>query len=166
MGLDNIPHRYACERLGTAVKVSFHNKEGNEVLDEATGLPMKQINCEKTIEEKVCPYTLAFEKSGLTDGSVVGMFGTPCWYRGKYGNYLLEALNIDDNENNFYGDSEEGTYKSPDSCEALANLMEEQMNKMGLPVMFQNKDATADIKYAIWWLRWVANECSGSDAWY
>ena len=166
MGLDNMPHRYPCERLGTAVKVSLHDKDGNEILDDATGLPMKQINCEKTIEQKVCPYTIAYEKSGLAGGSVTGMFGTHCWYRGKYGNYLLEALDIDDNEHNFYGDNEEGTYKSPDSCRALADLMEEQMNKMGLPIMLQGEDVTTEVKYAIWYLRWSADECGGMDAWY
>jgi hypothetical protein len=166
MGLDNMPRRYPCERLGTAVKVSLHDKDGKEILDDATGLPMKQINCEQTIANKVCPYTLAFEKSGLTGGSVTGMFGTHCWYRGKYGNYLLEALEIDDNEHNFYGDNEEGTYKSSDSCRALADLMEEQMNKMGLPIMLQNEDVTTEVKYAIWYLRWVADECGGMDAWY
>ena len=166
MGLDNIPHRYPCERLGTAVKVSLHDKDGNELIDEATGLPAKQTNCDQTIEQKGCPYMLAYEKSGLAGGSVTGLFGTHCWYRGKYGNYLLEALDIDDNQSNFYGDNEEGTYKSPDSCRALADMMESQMNKMGLPVMLEGEDVTKEVKYAIWYLRWVADECGGMDAWY
>jgi len=182
MGLDNIPHRYPCERLGTAVKVSLHDKDGNELIDEASGLPVKQTNCDQTIEQKGCPYMLAYEKSRLAGGSVTGLFGTHCWYRGKYGNYLLEALDIDDNEHNFYGDNEDGTHKSPDSCRALADLMESQMDKVSANIPAKGKDAnnevesaiitlqgedvTKEVKYAIWYLRWVADECGGMDAWY
>ena len=53
------------------------------------------------------------------------MFGTDCWYRGKYGNYLLSIIDADANQygesgwgydfyGNGFGDGEEGI--SVDDC--------------------------------------------------
>lgn len=165
MGLDNIPHRYACERLGTVVKVNINDKEGNPILDEATSLPMKRIDCKTTQENGGCPYLISVSKTDLKEASVTGIFGTDCWYRGKYGNYLIEALELPDFEYSFYGDNEDGTYKSSSDCLSLADSMEERMTEMGT-VLKDGENLDKEVKYAIWWLRWVAEECNGSDAWY
>ena len=165
MGLDNIPHRYACERLGTAVKVDILDKDGVAILDEETGLPMKSIDCRATQVQGKCPYLISVEKTDLREGSVTGMFGTDCWYRGKYGNFLLEALQMNEEEYSFYGDNEDGTFKSVLSCLALADAMEERMQEHGT-VEIEGEVVDKEVKYAIWWLRWVANECDGSNAWY
>ena len=165
MGLDNIPHRYACERLGTAVKVNINDREGNPILDDATSLPKKRIDCKATQGDGGCPYEISFGKSGLPNGSVTGMLGTDCWYRGKYGNWLIEALDMNEEDYSFYGDNEDGTYKSPQSCTALADAMEKRMQEHGTVTM-DDEVIDTQVQYAIWWLRWVANECSGSDAWY
>ncbi len=103
MGLDNIPHRYACERLGTAVKVDILDKDGVAIVDEETGLPQKRIDCRETQAQGKCPYLISLSKTDLQDGSVTGIFGTDCWYRGTYGNYLIEALELPDFEYSFYG---------------------------------------------------------------
>jgi len=165
MGLDNIPHRYACERLGTAVKVDILDGDGVAIPDEATGLPIKSIDCRATQAQGKCPYLISVSKTDLQEGSVTGMFGTDCWYRGKYGNFLLEALQMNEEEYSFYGDNEDGTFKSVSSCLALADAMEERMQEHGT-VEIEGEVVDKEVKYAIWWLRWVANECSGSDAWY
>ncbi len=165
MGLDNIPHRYACERLGTAVKVDILNKDGVAIIDEETGLSEKRIDCRETQVQGKCPYLISVSKTDLQEGSATGIFGTDCWYRGKYGNYLIEALQLPDFEYSFYGDNEDGTYKSPLSCLSLADTMEERMTEMGT-VTIDGDVVDKEVKYAIWWLRWVANECNGSDAWY
>jgi hypothetical protein len=103
----------------------------------------------------------------MTEGAVYGMFGTPCWYRGKWGNYLIDALGI--SEYDFYGDNEEGTEKSPESCRATANQMEWFLNEkiQDSPEFIVNgEDLIPQIRYAIWWLRWTADEADGSTCWY
>ena len=165
MGLDNIPHHYPCDRAGTSVRVALKDREGNVLMDEETNVPMTQIKCDDTIENGGCPYKNAHAKSGLASGGVTGMLGTYCWYRGKYGNYLLEALGIDENEWNFYGDNEEGTFKTAESCRALADEMERVKAQHG-QVLMENGDVTDEVDYAIWYLRWAAEHCDGLDAWY
>jgi len=81
MGLDNIPHRYACERLGTAVKVDILDKDGVAIVDEETGLSEKRIDCRATQAEGKCPYLISLSKTDLQDGSVTGIFGTDCCSR-------------------------------------------------------------------------------------
>ena len=165
MGLDNIPHHYPCDRAGTSVRVALKDKDGNVLMDEETNVPMTQIKCDDTIASGGCPYKNAHAKSGLASGGVTGMFGTYCWYRGKYGNYLLEALGIDENEWNFYGDNEEGTFKTAESCRALADEMERVKAEHG-QVLMEKEDVTDEVDYAIWYLRWAADHCGGLDAWY
>ena len=170
MGLDNIPHRYACERLGSAIKVNINDKDGNPIMDDRVALPMKRIDCDATIAARLCPHSLALEKSMITNKAVHGLFGTPCWYRGKYGNYLLESMGIEGDETSFYGNNEDATYKSASDCHALATEMESHVKEFGYPALAptdSDQDSLKDdIDYAIWWLRWVADECGGSDAWY
>lgn len=165
MGLDNIPHHYPCDRAGTSVRVALKDREGNVLMDDETNVPMTQIKCDDTIENGGCPYKNAHAKSGLASGGVTGMLGTYCWYRGKFGNYLLEAMDIDENVWNFYGDNEEGTFKTAESCRALADEMERVKAEHG-KVLMDGEDMTDEVDYAIWYLRWAAEHCDGLDAWY
>ena len=63
MGLDNIPKPYPCEKLGIAVL----NKDG-------------KIVCKDT----KCPFN--------DDTHPIGLFGTDCWFRGKWLFAELEAI--------------------------------------------------------------------------
>jgi hypothetical protein len=148
MGLDNIPHRYACERLGTAVKVDVLDMHGVAILDEETSLPMKRIDCKETQTQGKCPYLISVSKTGLQEAGVTGIFGTDCWYRGKFGNFLIEALELPDFEYSFYGDNEDGTYKSSSDCLSLADSMEERMTEMGT-VLKDGENLDKEVKYAI-----------------
>jgi len=172
MGLDNMPHEYPCEVQGTAVKETITMSDGSEQEDART-------DCNATMAAGGCPYANA---NPPEDGAVLGMLGTFCWYRGKYGNWVIRALNSDatnihlvdeygmDDEDNFYGTNEEGTYRPPDACRDLADKMEAALEQRGGTLRFTNNgevdDRTDDAKYAIWYLRWVADECEGMDAWY
>jgi hypothetical protein len=111
---------------------------------------------------------------------VYGMFGTDCWYRGKYGNSMLADMkkyNSDfDNEmpSDFYGNTEEGI--DADTCIEMSDVMFQYMeawsfvvNKMvktgELPE--QNKESyIKDWIYAAWWLKFVGNTSDGSVVWY
>ncbi len=166
MGLDNMPNVYPCKAGGTAVMEPVRDKDGNP-LDNKDGTPMMRVNCVLTQEAGGCPYKNAYEASGLSNGAVYGMFGTDCWYRGKYGNYLIERLGINDDEFNFYGDSEDGTYKSAEDCLGLADLMEEAYYEMGGRIQDEEGGNLDDeVRHAIWYLRWSADACGGLRAWY
>jgi hypothetical protein len=111
---------------------------------------------------------------------VYGMFGTDCWYRGKYGNSMLADMkkyNSDfDNEmpSDFYGNTKEGI--DADTCIEMSDVMFQYMeawsfvvNKMvktgELPE--QNKESyIKDWIYAAWWLKFVGNTSDGSVVWY
>lgn len=159
MGLDNYPHKYPCKTQGTAVMVQRTNRDG-DLLTEQDGSPSMAVSCEATQACGGCPYKNAYEKSGLDGGAVYGMLGTDCWYRGKWGNHLLREVGIDDDDINFYGDQEDGTYKSPDSCLELADIIGEELSSV------TDKEVLEGLQYAEWYLRWVAEECDGMDAWY
>lgn len=151
MGLDNIPHKYPCQTQGTAVT------------DEND-----RINCDATQACGGCPWKTAM---GNMDGAVYGMMGTNCWYRGKFGNAMLwENLGLsDDADINFYGDNEEGTYKSPESCAQLADHIENMLEEDGIESIegFEDEaELMSHLNYAMTWLRWVAENCDGADAWY
>ena len=75
MGLDNIPKTYPCE------SIAVRNIDN-------------QIDCKATQECGNCPYMNEYQSEPmLKDTSpVYGMLGTDCWYRGKYGNYMLADL--------------------------------------------------------------------------
>ena len=158
MGLDNMPHEYPCVKQGTAV------------MTEDT-----RIDCVETVAADGCPFTNAKPPPG----QVTGMLGTYCWYRGKYGNALIRALSGldmddysgDNDDDNFYGIDEEGLYRPPKECKELANQMESALDeKGGILVVSEGgntgEDVTDEVKFAIWYLRWVADECDGMDAWY
>jgi|TARA_B110001454_G_scaffold213789_1_gene232545 hypothetical protein len=176
MGLDNMPHDYPCKTQGTALmeRITLHDGSTDE-----------RIDCNSTIEAGGCPYTNA----NPPGGQVVGMMGTHCWYRGKYGNFLINALNSDstnihdidsyitDGDSTFYGTDPDGTYRPAQECLDLAHEMETSLLKRGGKLSFINAtdykngeptedDLTDEVEFAIWYLRWVAKECNGMDAWY
>ena len=168
MGLDNIPKNYPCKSKGTAVMVRRLDKDGQPIRGQ-DGEFVESISCEETANRNACPYQTAVKASGMTEGAVYGMFGTPCWYRGKWGNYLMQALDGSEGEYDFYGDNEEGTEKSPESCRATADYMEGLLNDkiQDSPEFIVNgEDLIPQIRYAIWWLRWTADEADGSTCWY
>ena len=163
MGLDNIPKTYPCE------SIAVRNSDN-------------QIDCKATQECGNCPYMNEYQSDPLLENTspVHGMFGTDCWYRGKYGNYMLADLkkyNSDfDNDmpSDFYGNTEEGI--DADTCIEMSDVMFQYMeawsyavNKMvkegELPE--QNRDSyIRDWIYAAWWLKFVGNTSDGSAVWY
>ena len=160
MGLDNFPHEYPCKTQGTAVKETVTMRDGS--VDE-------RIDCDETVAAGGCPFTNAKPPPG----QVTGMLGTYCWYRGKYGNWLIRALNgqsMDDfsdmGGDDFYGTDEEGLYRPPEACRSLADQIESDLAEQGGTLTFRDEDVTDEVKFAIWYLRWVADECEGMDAWY
>lgn len=95
----------------------------------------------------------------------MGIFGTDCWYRGKYGNALLEEVTSSDpmgDNLSFYGDNEDGTEKSPESCVELADFIDGLLSAMG----DDTEEYKSDLKYASWYLRWSAEACGGLVCWY
>ena len=183
MGLDNMPHEYPCKRQGTAViekrTHTWEDEDGNTQSEDSY-----PIDCEATIKVGGCPYTNA---NPPKTGAVVGMFGTHCWYRGKYGNWLINALKTDpadakeeissyvwdtDGDDSFYGTDPEGLYRPPEACASLADQMESALDERGGKLTFASEpddddgELTDEVLYAIWYLRWVAEHCDGMDAWY
>ena len=160
MGLDNMPHKYPCEIQGTAIMETITLRDGST--DE-------RIGCVETVAVDGCPFTNAKPPPG----QVVGMLGTYCWYRGKYGNWLIRALNgqerddfSDANGADFYGTDEDGLWRPPHECNELARAMEIALAERGGTLEFEGEDATDEVKFAIWYLRWTAAECEGMDAWF
>ena len=66
----------------------------------------------------------------------------------------------------FYGTDEEGLYRPPEACRSLADQIESDLAEQGGTLTFRDEDVTDEVKFAIWYLRWVADECEGMDAWY
>tara|TARA_Y100001951_G_C11173009_1_gene201405 strand:- start:113 stop:643 length:531 start_codon:yes stop_codon:yes gene_type:complete len=176
MGLDNMPHKYPCETQGTAVMEQVELYEFDlEGGRRPTGETTERIDCVETVAADGCPFTNAKPPPG----QVTGMLGTFCWYRGKYGNALIRALSgqdmddyfADEGDDNFYGTDEDGLYRPPEACVALADQMESALDeKGGILVASEGgntgEDVTDEAKFAIWYLRWVAEECDGMDAWF
>jgi hypothetical protein len=167
MGLDNIPNRYPCSTQGTAVMVTRKDRAGNDILNE-DGSPKEFLDCDATQSADGCPWLTAVTRDlGNADGRAVGMLGAPCWYRGKWGNVLLEKLGIYNAPHiSFYGDNDDGTVKSPESCRELSNALTSECKKREGRVVLDGEDYSADIQYAAWWTGWVADECDGSNCWY
>ena len=163
MGLDNIPKVYPCE------SIAVRNSDN-------------QIDCKATQECGNCPYMNEYQSDPLLKDTspVYGMLGTDCWYRGKYGNYMLDDLkryNDDfdyDMPSDFYGNTDEGI--DADTClemsevmfrytEAWSNAVHKMVKNGTLPE--QNRDSyIRDWIYAAWWLKFVGNTSDGSAVWY
>lgn len=137
MGLDNYPKDLPCKTAGTAV------------LDDE-GL----VLCKDTQQAGGCPWLNA---NPPEEGRVYGIFGADCWYRGKYGQYLLYQAGID---GSFYGDNEDETHKSPESCLTLADVIGESI------VDIKDDEVRAGLTYAEWYLRWAAENADGLECWY
>lgn len=166
MGLDNIPTVYPCKKAGTALL----NNEG-------------QIRCEETISTGNCPYVNAKRSDPLTRDlvGVVGILGSECWYRGKYGNYLLEKMADSDpgfplDGESFYGDmqddNDDETGISAKRCIEMSKIMADYIEPWTYVAHQISNDNTSaqdlvnDWIYASFWLRYMGENCDGSIAWY
>lgn len=167
MGLDNIPKQLACKKQNTAVMT----EDG-------------RVDCNATIESGRCPHSNMQKSNPLIKDAIIpiGMLGTNCWYRGKYGSYLLEQMKnyIEDfsyDENTLYGnvleDNAEGL--SADECLSISNEMIAYAEawihyvKTSSEVVGnvnEEKDLINDWSYLAWWLKFVGEECDGCISWY
>lgn len=171
MGLDNIPNVYPCKKQGVAVV----NSEG-------------EIECLKTIESGLCPLHNKKDNTNLINEAIIplGMFGADCWYRGKYGSYLLEQMRNHNedfpyDENTLYGeyledeDGKEYEGISADSCigiskdlysysEAWVHYVKTASEVIGDEE--KEKQLINDWVYLAWWLNFMGEECNGIKAWY
>lgn len=160
MGLDNIPRNYPCEEKAIYVDGS--------------------IDCAKTQDAGCCPWKNDYESNPLVKDTSpsIGIFGTDCWYRGKYGNWLLSVLQgqddpyyINQNGYSFYGSydgEEEGI--SPDECFEMSKWMADNTELFAFQARKNHPDnaekMTKDWIYASWWLKFVGEKCNGSAIWY
>ncbi|TDB76794.1 hypothetical protein E1264_38055 [Actinomadura sp. KC216] len=150
MGLDNYPRRYPCKAKGTAVL----DGEG-------------RIDCDATQGAGGCPW----QRANLGDGAVYGLFGVPCWYRGKVGTWMINAVIEaggslpEEVSGGFYGDGEDEL--SPDYCNTLAGWLEDH-GELFLSTLPESERAGAAIeyRYAARWLRWTAEHGDGAHAWW
>jgi hypothetical protein len=164
MGLDNIPYEYPCIA------------EGLQAEDES-------IDCNSNIDNNKCPWHREMVNAGM---ATYGMMGTPCWFRGKVGNFMLQELeeagyktpltDIGDNIS-FYGDTYgEDEMLSPEGCLKLAEWMSKHAEAYAATLFkadsFAPKDygygverITEEYRYAINWLKFVA-PYGGSKVWY
>ena len=158
MGLDNFPKTYPCLTKGTAVKVCRRDKDGKDIHNE-DGTPDLVIDCELTMEAGGCPW----KNAEPPKGAVYGIFGCPCWFRGKYGEALLRQMTMVDEDTThltFYGDNEDETEKSAESCLALADFIKEHITEVS------DEEHYDSLVYAEWYLRWAAKEADGLACWY
>lgn len=170
MGLDNIPAVYPCRLHQTAVL----DNDG-------------RIDCQETIKQNRCPYhTIKNSDPFIKDvGGVLGMFGTECWYRGKYGNYLLDkmrnwndAFSEEMGDGSFYGDIQETDENqggiSAEECLRMSEIMARYLESWIAFVKNTHEYATEEDKqrgindwiYATWWLKFVGENAEGSGVWY
>ena len=161
MGLDNIPREYPCAT-------------------KATRDSDNRIDCVKTQEENNCPWKNEKESSPMVKniGKTVGIFGTDCWYRGKYGNFLLDILNdkVDQHEMHeyhFYGENDDGL--NTDYCFDMAKWMRDNTEQFAFNAKkyIETNQPNEDVKdyindwtYAIWWLEFVGKTSNGSAVWW
>lgn len=162
MGLDNIPKIYPCQKAGTAVMSS--REDGSSFVD-----------CDSTIDCGGCIYKIQTETDPLVKDTVAvyGMFGTPCWYRGKYGNSLLHLAKTNGFSPplDFFGTGEqfsEDEGLDVDECITLSKWMADHTEKFAYIVETNGYDPRTlmDWVYASWWLKFVAKYAEGSSVWY
>ena len=166
MGLDNYPETYPCRKQGTAVMGVRKDIDGNPIIED--GKPLEAIDCELTIEAGGCPYKNELKASGLDEGlPVYGIMGTHCWYRGKFGNFLIEEMGFyDETEGlSFYGALGEHTHKPPYECTILADAIDQWLEE-NESLTYNGEDYTEDAKYASWYARWAAKNADGLACWY
>lgn len=165
MGLDNIPKTYACKNRGTAVMVKVLDKNDEPVMN-SFGEPQVRIDCGATQEAGACPWKNTL---GDRDGRVLGMFGVPCWYRGKYGSYLLEQLGMEGYANDLFGEDEQGTI-TEDTLNSIYEALKERFtNDNGIrakEIMIDGENCADDVWYLADWCRFTAEYSDGAIAWY
>ena len=168
MGLDNIPVNYACKKQGIAVLT----EDG-------------KIDCVQTIADGKCPLHNRKNNDPLIKDAIIplGMMGTDCWYRGKYGTYLLEKMA---NFNSDFSISSDALYGheriedgapdlDSDECmeisetmfrfsESWVHYVKTSSNVSGN--LEEEKKLINDWVYLAWWLKFVSEECDGTVAWY
>ena len=167
MGLDNIPASYACKNQNVAI------------LDDEN-----RIDCQATIEAGKCPLMNKKNTDPLIKDAVIplGMFGTNCWYRGKYGAYLLEQMvnfnpDFSYDENTLYGHefADESDGLTADEClevseemfhyaESWVHYVKTKSNVAGK--LEEEKNLINDWVYLAWWLKFVGENCDGMNSWY
>ena len=174
MGLDNIPREYPCAA-------------------KATRDSDNRIDCVQTQEQGNCTWKNEKENNPMVAhlDRAAGMFGTDCWYRGKYGTHLIDMLytkedstHIDhsyEREYSWYGENDDGL--SPEYCFNMAKWMRDNTEKFAFNVKTQleqnqlnyKKNDTSDTSlkeyindwaYAIWWLEFVGKTSNGSAVWW
>jgi hypothetical protein len=176
MGLDNIPAEYPCQSQNVAITVKSDERE--------------VIDCVQTIGEGKCPWQNSFNEEKMNNPFLkdstpaYGMLGTNCWYRGKYGNYLLGILtrHCEDAQPpcDFYGEGlenengDEGI--SPEMCLSLSEFMTNNIENFTYAAMRYAEESNeeleyaktlvSDYAYAAWWLKFVAKQAGGSRVWY
>jgi len=170
MGLDNIPSTYACKNQGTAVMIPLLDKDSKPVIDE-NGLPEVGLSCEKTQEAGGCPWKTVL---GDKDGQALGIFGTDCWYRGKYGVWLLEQVGLESHV--LYGEGTEvgAGYLSESDLMSVYNgiealFTEDDGTRITKYIINDNgadRDIGADLWYLAEWCRFTAKYCGGAESWY
>ena len=158
MGLDNIPKNYPCKANGTAVMDKMIDQRTGEPYINENGETVDQINCDSTMECGGCPWKV---RLGDQTGSVLGILGTHCWYRGKYGVRLLSMLDMDAEA--LYGD-ENQEVTVPVLRELIAE-MDERVD-YSQPITIDGDDIVDDYRYLRDWMEFVADECGGAVAWY
>ena len=165
MGLDNIPSKYPCEEKGIA-----------SLTDDG------RIDCDLTKANGNCPWKNEYEKAPMLKEAnpTYGMLGTSCWYRGKYGNWLLGLLegNPDsyaDTKYSFYGegidkDDQDSEGMSVDYCLDMHEYMKENTEEFAYKAREyvikedggDEKELINDWLYATWWTKFAAEYCEGS----
>lgn len=173
MGLDNIPAIYPCKKQGLAVLDSDQH-----------------IDCKATIDKGNCPLHNAKNNDPLIKDTIIplGIMATDCWYRGKYGTYLLEQManfNIDFpiSSDALYGheigiltETESGSPSlDSDECIELSKIIS-AFTESWVHYVKTRSEATGDKDkeqslindwvYLAWWLKFVGEECDGMVAWY
>ena len=166
MGLDNIPYEYPC-------------------IAEGLQSESEQIDCTSNIDNNKCPWHREMSNAGH---AIYGMLGTPCWFRGKAGNYMLNELAAHDymtpkddwgGNLTFYGDSNgesdmEEEKLSSKGCLRLAEWMSEhaeayasitEIDAVDEEDGVSIKEIMEQYRYAINWLKFVA-PYGGSKVWY
>ncbi len=169
MGLDNIPNTYACQSKGTAVVVPKLDDNGEQIFDEF-GLPETWLSCEATMEAGGCPWKTVL---GHRKGQVLGLIGTPCWYRGKYGYWLLEKLDMALYGETLYGEGEEvgAGYISENDLHSIADAITESYTEEDgvtrlTEIIIDGENLADDIWYLADWCRFTALYCNGAQSWY
>jgi len=165
MGLDNIPRILPCKKAGTAIFASEYPETDEHNI----------VDCEATIQCGGCPYKQAYENDPLVMNSVpaYGIFGTPCWYRGKWGNSLLHLAASHGYQSpvDFYGVGKEFSEDQgldPELCLELSGWMADHTEAFSNIVNTNDLDPRFlhDWIYASWWLKFVSKYGDGSAVWY